>query len=244
MRGIFTASGRRTRLLLGAGAALAAIGFAAPPSIAATVAPSLMGESMGASSGFPTGGTVTVSATCNPSGTSTISFTAAGAAFGPYPGTYTASGSATIGPQTIPSPQPSQFFQTIGPVQSFSESFTIKSATGTVQGTKSLPPPGEAGALNGVCQTSPFNGPVWEIYGAFGYQATITLSDRSSFSDSGYGSVDVFNKQSPSPSPPGFVQGSAHSESFLFSNGVVALCDENVQNNQNQGQNNQGCANP
>src|SRR5205814_10488203 len=48
----------------------------------------------------PNGGTVKVSATCNAAATSTISYFASGVAVGPYAGTFTETGSATIGPLT------------------------------------------------------------------------------------------------------------------------------------------------
>ena len=41
----------------------------------------------------------TVTGSCNAAGTSTIGFSAAGVASGPFPGTFTETGTLTIGPQ-------------------------------------------------------------------------------------------------------------------------------------------------
>jgi len=95
----------------------------------------LTGEFFVADQLQPNGGTLKVSASCNSAGTSTISYFAAGTAFGPYPGTFTETGTATIGPQTFP-----QFvngFQT-GLLTNFDAFFTIDSLAAQVTGTKSL----------------------------------------------------------------------------------------------------------
>ena len=75
--------------------------------------------------------------TCDPANNSTVNFTAVGSAVGPYPGTFTASGTVTFGPQTLPSftgvvPSPA------GPNITLTESFTIHSGTITITGTKQL----------------------------------------------------------------------------------------------------------
>jgi len=46
-------------------------------------------------------GVLTVTATCDPTSNSTISYSVTGTATGPYPGTFTESGTATLGPQGI-----------------------------------------------------------------------------------------------------------------------------------------------
>ena len=80
---------------------------------------------------------------CNPSGTSTVNFTMAGPVQGPHPGTLSGSGSFTIGPQTLPG-YFNNDFRSVGPILSFSETFTITSGSTTINGTGSLitPPPG------------------------------------------------------------------------------------------------------
>ncbi len=80
-------------------------------------------------------GTVKVSASCNPLGTSTISYFASGAASGPYLGTFTESGTATIGRLTAPDFVNGFEFGFLTNLDAF---FTIDSPAGQVTGTKSL----------------------------------------------------------------------------------------------------------
>src|SRR5256885_16025139 len=91
----------------------------------AAVAPSLAGETLSAnpsmSHATPTG---------SEGGTSSIAFSMAGVAIGPYPGTFTESGSISFGPQNGPPGTFTQF--ATGPVVSVSVSFTITSAVGNV----------------------------------------------------------------------------------------------------------------
>jgi hypothetical protein len=76
--------------------------------------------------------------TCNKSGTTAIPFHTEGNAFGPYLGTFSETGTITVGPQTN-----TTISQTgAGPITNFQASFTITSAApaGTVTGTKHLSP--------------------------------------------------------------------------------------------------------
>ncbi len=75
-----------------------------------------------------------VTTDCNPDGTSRVTFSVSGVATGPYPGTFTEVGSATIGPQTL-SPGGGQ---SIGTLLTFDAVFTIGSPVGDVMGTKTL----------------------------------------------------------------------------------------------------------
>src|SRR5947209_5589492 len=83
------------------------------------------------------------SVTCNPTGVSTVNFTVSGPVTGPYPGTLTGSGSFMIGPQTE-----AGYFnnngRNVGPITSFTETYTIQSGSTTITGSGSLidPPPG------------------------------------------------------------------------------------------------------
>ena len=98
---------------------------------------------------------VTTTFTCDTEGTSTVNWTAEGVATGPYPGTFTASGTLTIGPQTLPGahpPGPGNEGTVAGPVTSFQESFTIHSGATTITGTKILDPQSTSGTI-GTCQT-------------------------------------------------------------------------------------------
>lgn len=72
---------------------------------------------------------------CNPDDISTVTFSASGVVNGgPYPGTFTEVGTATIGPQTL-SPEGGQ---STGTLLSYDAVFTIQSAAGDVTGTKTL----------------------------------------------------------------------------------------------------------
>lgn len=103
-----------------------------------------------------TSATIT-SGTCNPEGDSRYRFEISGQATGPYPGSFTETGSVTIGPQTEQIPgYPGQFR---GPITSFKSRFKIVALTGIVRGTKSLspisaPPLGDVPTNRGVCAGS------------------------------------------------------------------------------------------
>lgn len=128
-----------TVLAVGALVAIPGGASAAPPP------PTLENERLVAapSSNLPAT-TLSITATCNPSGTSTITFSASGPASAedgsppPYSGNFTENGTITIGPQTGPS--------TIdgfpdGPVTGFTANFTIDDGSTVVTGTKSLGAP-------------------------------------------------------------------------------------------------------
>ena len=78
---------------------------------------------------------VTMTIDCDPTRTSTVSFFATGLATGPYPGTFTASGTVTIAPQTQAGPRPGTV---AGELTSLNEDFTVTSSLGTINGTKKL----------------------------------------------------------------------------------------------------------
>lgn len=74
---------------------------------------------------------------CDANGTSTVRFRATGAATGPYPGDFTETGTATIGPQTVANDRITGT-ALAGPVLTFTAQFEITSGTTTVHGTKTL----------------------------------------------------------------------------------------------------------
>jgi hypothetical protein len=76
--------------------------------------------------------------TCNKNGTTVIPFQTSGSAFGPYSGTFTETGTVTIGPQTVAGLDATSS----GPILDFQASFTITSVfpTATITGTKHLEP--------------------------------------------------------------------------------------------------------
>jgi hypothetical protein len=122
---------RRALLILGfVGTALS--GYLARPAGTQTAIAGLTGETLVQPGPGQPNGVLPTSYDCNPTGTSTVSFTASGNATGPYPGTFTETGTVTFGPQTNPNG-----FAT---VTSFEVEFVINSDAGTVNGTKSLAP--------------------------------------------------------------------------------------------------------
>jgi hypothetical protein len=76
---------------------------------------------------------------CDKDGTTDVSFTTQGSAFGPYSGTFVETGSFTIGPQTVTSFDPRR----VGAITAFNATFTITSQfpVGTVTGSKQLSAP-------------------------------------------------------------------------------------------------------
>jgi hypothetical protein len=113
-----------------AGAVLVAGTLALPGAVMADTAQPLSGEFLGSG-----GEDFTVTATCSETGTSTISYSAFGAAVGPYPGTFTEVGTVTIG-QT-----PAGGFSLGFPlkrVTTLEAFFTIDSPDGQVTGRKRL----------------------------------------------------------------------------------------------------------
>jgi hypothetical protein len=118
---------------------------------------------------------VQATATCDADANSTVSYTASGTAVGPYPGTFTASGSVTFGPQVLPSftgivPSPA------GANVSLTESFTIHSGATTITGTKRLAAnviPFVPGAGVGSCRSLP-GGYAYADSASATYTATIT----------------------------------------------------------------------
>jgi hypothetical protein len=118
--------------------ALTVVSFAvlAPASFAQAV--SLDGESFESTLGIPGQETTFDNFVCDKTGSTTVSFTTQGSAFGPYSGTFVESGSFTIGPQTDTSIDT----RGVGPITAFQATFTITSQfpAGTVTGTKQLAP--------------------------------------------------------------------------------------------------------
>jgi hypothetical protein len=159
--------------------ATAAAAAAEGSSQGTSVAP-LTGESLLASEiGNP--GTSTVTGTCNPLGTSTFNFTVTGTATGPYPGTFTETGTVTIGPLVN--------------ATSFNSTFTINSPAGNVTGTKDLT--GFEATSLGLCGTAAFpTGGADSLHfeGTVSYTATITTPTGTG-TDSGESFVNLQDAQ-------------------------------------------------
>jgi hypothetical protein len=79
------------------------------------------------------GSTMITSRDCDPDGTSSFSFIASGVATGPYEGTFTESGTVTIGPHfNVEGGLPR------GPALSFDVQFTISTSAGNITGSKRI----------------------------------------------------------------------------------------------------------
>ena len=120
------------------------LGLVASSPASAQTNPPMTGEFLSAL----TPATIT-SGNCDPAGNSTLTFTIAGIAAGPYPGTFVESGRVVVGPQ-IHEVVPGQFY---GDILAFDADFTITGATGTVTGTKTFAPdiPANGGFVRGGC---------------------------------------------------------------------------------------------
>jgi hypothetical protein len=197
----------------------ALFGLTAAPALAAddddqgggpsVVAP-LTGETLLTSElGVP--GTSAVSGNCNLVGPSTFTFTVTGGASGPYPGTFSETGTVILGGV------PENPFA----ASSFESAFTINSVAGTVIGTKSLF--GFEATSLGLCGTAAFpTGGANSLHfeGTVSYSATITTPTGSG-TDSGQSFVNLQDSQIRGRT--GF-NGFAFAETFT-STAADAECD-------------------
>jgi len=122
------------------GIAVAAIILAGSLALPATAGaltppPTLTSEFLSAFPAFIPTSTVDIVATCDPAGTSTIAWSVSGDAFGPYPGTFVETGTATVGPQSAPAFVNGLQLGYLISVEAF---FAIDSPTGQVIGSKRL----------------------------------------------------------------------------------------------------------
>jgi hypothetical protein len=222
------------------GAVLVPLALSAPAIAAQVPPPTLTGESFAAGLfTTPAGqGSITLtSASCDPAGTSTLSYQVSGPAAGPYPGTFTETGTVTMGPQN----NPSGFSNPSALITSWTVSFTITSPAGSVTGTETLP---TGATTTGICTTASQSPIGSEQYAAnvvaptgLAYQATITVGGAQ-FADQGLSIPVTLNDVPVDPATNNF------NESFTSEQlTTTPLCDQNSQGNQDQGQNQQGCAN-
>jgi hypothetical protein len=139
----------------------------------------------------------TVTGTCNPNGTSTIYFDAAGAATGPYNGTFTETGTATIGPQAFTDPPINSSLT--GPVVTFDAIFTITSGTTQITGTKTLSLVNGSQAIGDCFTLGPAHALEVILLDAVSYQAAIATGDAT-YSDHGRNPDDfVQHVENPAP---------------------------------------------
>ena len=194
----------------------------ASPAAAQTLPPSLQGEIFQAAS-YRASSEVDISANCTmtPGETVTITYSAKGIAYGPYPGTFTESGRVTILLTHFLGSQ-----QVVGTVTSWTANFTIDSAVGQVRGTKTLDP----SALQniGVCQEWVYDRKLWNVMAAFGgleYEATIS-SAGARYADEGTARASVYQQTCGALTPDTlcpFTDNKLFHEEFLLSTGVLPL---------------------
>jgi hypothetical protein len=150
-------------------------------------------------------GTSDVDGACNPMGMSTFTFEITGNAFGPYPGTFSESGTFTL----------NAFGNILNPVTtlvSFESTFTITSDQGTVMGWKSLDEAGTPPSF-GICGLAiGMVGPeAVTISGPVTYSAEISTPNGNG-EDSGTGFVDFQDLDFPDT---GLIAGHQFAESFM-----------------------------
>jgi hypothetical protein len=184
-------------------------GLLLPISSAIAAPPSLIGEAFNSQQyfGVPdaiSNGMADSTQQCNNDGSGTVSFTASGTATGPYPGTFSESGTFTT--------TPTQPFAN-EPLTVLNATFTISSPAGDVSGTKSLTTPETS---SGVCHPTGSPGQS-NGSGEVNYAARITDS-TGSYRESGNGVLGFFTTYAQSTSD---VRVSSFGEAFLTSNGVA-----------------------
>jgi len=121
--------------------------------VAADPPPTLTGAFLSAFPEFIPTSTVDIVASCDPDGTSTITWSVSGDAFGPYAGTFVETGTATLGPQTAPAFVNGLQLGYLLTVDAF---FAIDSPTGQVTGSKRLTVTGSLGDLGGCYDLQDF----------------------------------------------------------------------------------------
>jgi hypothetical protein len=150
---------------------------------------------------------VVTSVECDPSGVSTFTYTVTGIATGPYPGTFTETGTARIGPQP---PSPPGGIRPI-PVDSFHATFEIDSLLGDVKGTKERHPGLFRDQFIGGCVENDPTGMTAQALGGWvRYRATIDDASGRTLHDHGIASLLFEAVETPTGEAGDF------SESFLF----------------------------
>lgn len=217
--------------------ALAALCLALAAPSAVAQAPSLTGETLESNPGVVPGDQTTFSsATCNKDGTTTFEFHASGTAAGPYNGTFTETGTVTIGPQTDTTTDP----RGAGRVIDFSASFTIDSAipAGTITGTKTLDPGAATDPASGFARCDSDGDPVADdvfvnvtnFFVLYEAQIDTTAGSRTDSGNAGF----VLRSMPAFPATDTFL------EIFNSTEPVPPTCDEDEQGDDDQG-GDEGC---
>ena len=194
----------------------------------------LQGENLVA----PFGG-LTVTSNCDQVGNSTVGYHAEGVATGPYPGTFVADGTITIGPQTTPARPPTIDSEGtfMGPIVTLTESFTILSGATTITGSKQLAAPITGEQERATCQNLTFfggitgTGRIVEVEAATTYSATIT-DPLGTSTDSGRATpvLTLVEITGSCPAGPFCSSNSGNFDQlFTLSDQVASPCDEDEQ---------------
>lgn len=205
--------------------ACATIAIGVHPAQATPTGPTLEGEQLLADLSLPATAIETSGTSeCDVDATSTVHFTASGIATGPFPGTFTASGTLTIGPQTPPGTTSSLL---VGSILSFEEHFTIRSGETTVTGTKTVYHGPLLGGEAGTCQELPpgvephlvggSGAKVMSAHAITQYEATIS-GPLGTYTDSGLAISGVADWETLSGIP--LIR--SFGETFLFSFGALS----------------------
>jgi hypothetical protein len=133
---------RKPHLVTLASIALLALSLVVPAAVAGATAAPLTGEFL-----LGEGEGLDVTATCSETGTSTISYSVEGTAFGPYPGTFTEVGTVTIGQTPTGSFILGFPIKQVTTLEAF---FTIDSPAGQVTGSKRLIT--QSNLVHGLCE--------------------------------------------------------------------------------------------
>jgi len=200
----------RTAARLSTLAALALLLLSLPgASRAQTSGGTLNGETLSRSTGGTNDAAFQItSLNCTQGGVAGFDFNTSGTATGPYPGTYTESGSVTF--QNAPG----------GVILSFSSSFTITSGSTVITGTKQLAPVQPPQGVNnlGACQVSQ-NGPLTitniSMIVAAQYTATIPTTNGSVTET---GTSRVFAQTAVARNPDGSVNSGSYSFNESYRN--------------------------
>jgi hypothetical protein len=232
-----TPSGRiliTTMLVLAFGAMVAGTALATDEGGAPPATTTLQGENLVA----PFAG-LTVTSDCNQTGDSTVTYHAEGVATGPYPGTFVADGTITIGPQTAPARPPTIDSEGtfMGPILTLTETFTILSGTTTITGSKQLTSPITGEQERATCQNLTFfggvlgTGRIVEVEAATTYEATIN-EPAGTFTDSGRATpvLTLVEITGSCPAGPFCSSNSGNFDQlFTLSDQAAAPCDEDDQ---------------
>lgn len=141
---------------------------------------------------------------CTSAAGGTLSYTVSGDATGPYPGTFTETGTVTLGPEDIPIPGTTDQFRAA--ILAFEASFTITSSSGNVSGTKTMLEPSDYnyGGCNGLADGWSQN-TAQVIASDLGY--TATLPEGSTDTGDAWSNFNAYEQYSGSASSDQFRAG-------------------------------------